>query len=98
MGLAPARRCGDARRSWWRMVMRWLLGRPFHQPLLHEFLEVVVERAGTEFVLALVLAGDLLHDAVAVAVFAGEGEQDMERRRGQRKKRSVILDHLLSVI
>lgn len=54
--------------------------------LLEEFLQVVVEGAGAEFVFAFGLAEDLLHDAVAVAVFGGKGEEDMQDGGGKRKQ------------
>jgi hypothetical protein len=45
-----------------------------YHTLVLEFLKVVVEGAGADLVTALGLAGDLQHNAVAVTVFASEGE------------------------
>ena len=54
--------------------------------MVHQFFEIVVERAGAEFVLALRLAGDFLHDAVAVEIFGCEREQDVELGWGEREE------------
>jgi hypothetical protein len=54
----------------------------FDEAMAQQFLEVVVERAGAEFVLSLRLASDFLHDAVAVEIFGSEREQDVELGRG----------------
>ncbi len=56
------------------------------QPLGHHFLEVVIKRSGADFVLALGVLGDFLHNGVAVKIFSGQGEQDMKNGRGKRKK------------
>ena len=68
-------------------------GRFFDKAMVHEFFEVVVERARTEFVLALRLASDFLHDAVAVKIFGSEREQDMELGGGERKKSVEVVFH-----
>jgi hypothetical protein len=54
--------------------------------LVHELLEVVVEGAGADSVGSIGLARDLLDEAVAVQVFAGESEKDVEGgcREGRR--------------
>ena len=46
--------------------------------MVHQLFEIVVERAGAEFVFALRLASDFLHDAVAVEIFGREREEDVE--------------------
>jgi hypothetical protein len=51
------------------------------EALVHQTLEVVVESAGAQFVVALRLANDLLEDAVAVEVLGGEGEHDVKHGR-----------------
>src|ERR1041384_6441360 len=69
-------------------------GRGFlYQSLRHQFLEIVVKRSGTELVTAFGLAGHLLHDAVAVAVLGGKGEQDMQGSRRKRQVRAEIFRH-----
>ena len=78
----PAAERGESKIAAARIVMRRRLRRFLHQSLGHELVEVVVKCAGAEFVLALRLAGDLLHDPVTVPVFTGQGEQNVERRRG----------------
>jgi len=54
------------------------LGGLIDKAMVHQFFEIVVERAGAELVFALRLTGDLLHDAVAVKVFGCEGEENVE--------------------
>ena len=54
------------------------LGGFIDEAMVHEFFKIVVEGAGAEFVLTLRLARDFLHDAVAVEVFGGEREEDVE--------------------
>jgi hypothetical protein len=49
-----------------------------------ERLHGAIEGAGTEAHAAAALFFDLAHDAVAVAVFAGESEKDMEGGGGER--------------
>jgi hypothetical protein len=56
------------------------------EAVVHQFFEIVVKRAGAEFVFALRLANDFLHDAVAMEVFGSEGEQDVELGGGERKE------------
>jgi hypothetical protein len=58
----------------------------FDEAMAHQFFEVVVEGAGAELVLALRLACDFLHDAVAVEVVGSEGEEDVELRGGEREE------------
>src|SRR6185436_12667826 len=48
------------------------------QPLLEHPLDGAVERAGAQFQLAVGVGRDVLNDRVAVAVFTGQGEQDVE--------------------
>jgi len=43
----------------------------FHTFPLNQFLQIVLQRARAELVFSFGLAGDLLHDAVAVKVFSG---------------------------
>ena len=50
----------------------------FHPFPLDQLLQIVVQRARTQFVLPLGLAGDFLHDAVAVEVLAGKRKQNVE--------------------
>src|SRR5215469_17767367 len=54
-------------------------------PPCDHFLQIVVERAGSNPIFSTRLARNFLHDAVAVEILAGERKQDMQRRRGQRK-------------
>jgi hypothetical protein len=61
--------------------------------MVHEFFEIVVESAGAEFVLALGLASNFLHDAVAMEIFGGEGEQDVKLGGGERKESVEVLFH-----
>jgi hypothetical protein len=63
------------------------------QAVRHELLEIVVEGAGAELVLAFGLAGHLLHHAVAMTVLRGEREQDMEGGGREGKIRAEILWH-----
>ena len=46
-------------------------------------LDGAIERARAQLELAVRAGGDILNDRVAVAVFLGQGEQDMERGRRQ---------------
>jgi hypothetical protein len=55
-----------------------------NQALVEEFFEIVVESARAESVLAAGLPRDLLHEAVAVAVFGGESEKDVLSGGGER--------------
>jgi len=57
------------------------------------FFEIVVERAGAELVLALGLASDFLHDAVAVEIVGCEGEQDVKLGGGERKESVEVVFH-----
>ena len=61
-----------------------------NESLLHELFQIVVQGAGPEFAGAPGLARDLLHDAVAVAVFGGEGEDDVLSGGGERHSRNTI--------
>jgi hypothetical protein len=65
----------------------------FDEAVVEQFFEIVVERAGAEFVLSLGLASDFLHDAVAVEIFGSEREQDVELGRGQREERIESVFH-----
>jgi hypothetical protein len=65
-----------------------LFGELFDEAGGEELLEVVIERAGADFVLAAGVARDLEHDGVAVEVSAGEGEQDVE---GGGREREMLL-------
>ena len=56
---AGADRCGSSRKF-------------LYQPVIEKFLQIVVERARSQPILPFSLAGDLLHDAVAVTVFRGK--------------------------
>jgi hypothetical protein len=58
-------------------------GQLFDEAGGEELLEIVIERAGADLVLAAGVARDLKHDAVAVKVTAGEGEQDVEGGGGE---------------
>ncbi len=69
------------------------LGGFFDEAVVHEFFEIVVERAGAELVLALRLARDFLHDAVAVEVFGSEREQDVKLGGGEREERVESVFH-----
>jgi hypothetical protein len=69
------------------------LGGFFDEAVIHEFFEIVVERAGAELVLALGLASDFLHDAVAMEIFGGECEQDVKLGGGERKESVEVLFH-----
>jgi hypothetical protein len=53
---------------------------------LHEFFQVVVKSARTEFVHAFGLASNFLHDSVAVKVVGSQREKDMERRGRKREQ------------
>ena len=75
------------------IVGRGDAGRFFDEPMVHQFFEIVVKSAGAEFVLALRLAGDFLHDAVAVEVFRSEREQDVELGGRERKERVESVFH-----
>jgi hypothetical protein len=61
--------------------------------MVQQFFEVVVERAGAELVLALGLASDLLHDAVAVEVFGSEREENVELGWGEGEERFERVFH-----
>jgi len=61
--------------------------------MVHEFFEIVVESAGAEFVLALRLSCDFLHDAVAVEIFGSEREEDVKLGWGEREKRVESVFH-----
>jgi hypothetical protein len=50
----------------------------FDEAMVHQFFEIVVERAGAELVSALRLADDLLHDAVAVEIVGSERKEDVQ--------------------
>ncbi len=75
------------------IVGRCGFGGLFDEAMVHQLFEIVVERAGAEFVFALRLAGDFLHDAVAVEVLGCQGEQDVELRRGERQENVEIVFH-----
>ncbi len=75
------------------VVSRGGLGGFFNEAMVHEFFEIVVERAGAELVLALRLARDFLHDAVAVEVFGSEREQDVKLGGGEREERVESVFH-----
>ena len=81
-----------------RIFVRGRTGRFFDEALIHELLKVVVEGAGAEFVLAVGMAGDFLHDGVPMPVFTGEREQDVKRRRGKRQEGTEIFTHSVFVI
>ena len=57
-----------------------------HQSRREHALQAAIERAGTELQCIVGLPRDVLHDAVAVPFLVGEGQQDMEDRRGKRKQ------------
>jgi hypothetical protein len=65
----------------------------FDEAVVHEFFEIVVKRAGAEFIAALRLASNFLHDAVAVEIFGGEGEQDVKLGGGEGKESVEIVFH-----
>lgn len=48
------------------------VARHFHDSLLNKPLQIVVERARSEFVTPIRLASYLLHDGVAMQIFAGK--------------------------
>ena len=50
----------------------------FDDSLIHQALEIVVQGAGAEFVCALRLTRNFLHDAVAMHVVSGEREKDVQ--------------------
>jgi hypothetical protein len=52
---------------------------------LNELLQIVVQRAGADFVYTLRLPCDFLHDAVAMEVFPGQCEKHVQGCRGQWK-------------
>jgi hypothetical protein len=78
-----ARRREAIAAAWFRLGGVW--GDFFDEVEGGELFDVVVERTGADLVLAAGLAGYLEHDAVAVKVAAGEGEQDVERGGGERE-------------
>ena len=57
------------------------------EPLLDHPLDRAIERARAEPQRAVGAGGDVLDDAVAVAVVVGHRDQDVEGRRGQRQQR-----------
>jgi metallo-beta-lactamase class B len=57
-----------------------------HQILIQKLLQVVIERSGTELVLVVGLFRDFLHDAVAMPVFTGKRDQNVQSRGRERKK------------
>jgi hypothetical protein len=65
----------------------------FDEAVVHEFFEIVVERAWAEFVAALRLAGDFLHDAVAVKIFGGQGKQNVELGGGEGQESVEVVFH-----
>src|ERR1022692_1800386 len=73
---------GGCRRALWGAL---------HHPVVHQLLEVVVERAGAKLVLAFRLSGDLLHDAVSMPILGGERKQDVQSGRGQGEERTRIV-------
>lgn len=60
------------------------------EALFDELFQIVVQGARTEFVGAGGLAHDFLHDAIAVAVFGGESEEDVLSGGGERHSRNTI--------
>jgi hypothetical protein len=76
-----------------RVIVSTARTKLFHPMPLDQFLQIVIECAGPEFVLPLGLAADLLHDSVAVQILAGKGKQNVQGRRRQREKRLRIFCH-----
>src|SRR5437870_47257 len=69
-----------------------------NQPAIEEFFQIAVQSAGTELVVMFRLPRDFLDDSVAVAVFAGKREQNVQRRRCQGQHGAQILFHSLVTI
>lgn len=65
----------------------------FFDPLVtDQLLQVVIKRARSDLVLASGMAGNFLHDAVAVKVLAGERKQDVE---GGRREWQGAMERIL---
>src|SRR5436305_1168421 len=71
-----------------RVVVGSASRRLLDKTLRHQLLQIIVKRSGTQFILTLGLAGDFLHDAVAVAILGGERKQNVESRRRKRQVRA----------
>ena len=96
---ASARRCASARTTRWPsgshaviaaalVVERGvgpLVGLLHHSGGEHA-LQAAIERAGAELQGVIGLARHVLHDAVPVTLLAGQRQQDVEDRRGERKQ------------
>lgn len=76
----------------WIIIRRWARGF-FHQPLIHEFLEIVVESAGPQLVLPIRLPSHFAHDPVPVARLGRETKQNVKNCRRKGQERSQILIH-----
>src|SRR6185369_4275645 len=57
-----------------------------HQSRREHTLQAPIEGTGTELECVVCLSCDVLHDAVAVPFLVGQGEQDVEDRRGEREQ------------
>jgi len=68
-------------------------GALFHDALLEKFLQIVVQRSGTQLVAAVGLTGNLTHNPIAVPIFTCQGEQDMECGSGKRNESIKVLLH-----
>jgi hypothetical protein len=70
-------------------------GNLLHHPLIHQALQIVIERARPQLVSAVGLARDLLHNAVPVQVLSGQSQQN---KQGRGRKREKIFHSSVSVI
>jgi hypothetical protein len=63
-------------------VLVWCrLTRFLNEALVHHLLKIVVQGAGTNFVLPLRMRPNLLHDRVAVAILVNEGKKNVQHGR-----------------
>ena len=84
-GKDAAAQIGEAVVAAARILARGAERKPFHEAARGKLVEIFVHGAGAESVLARRLAGDLLHDGVAMAIPGGKGQKDVEGGRGKGK-------------